>query len=112
MSGVSPLQRLDTVATGVLGLLQQRGNQQVAGAARGVKQMTQEFGKFVAMRSVEIAHGTYLPRGIVVTIAKSGRKTVADTGSIKVQITGAQFRRDFIQYALAETIAAESQAVR
>ena len=74
--------------------------------------MTQELGKFVAMRSVEVAHGTYLPRGIVVRIAKTGRTTVADTGSVQVRITGEQFRRDFLQYALAETVAAETQAVR
>jgi hypothetical protein len=74
--------------------------------------MAQELGKFVAMRSVEVTNGTYLPRGIVVRITKTGRTTVADTGSVQVRITGEQFRRDFLQYALAETVAAESQAVR
>ena len=83
----------------------------MVGLTQEVK-MTQELGKFVAMRSVEVAHGTYLPRGIVVRISKAGRTTVADTGSVQVRITGEQLRRDFIQYALAETIAAESQAVR
>jgi len=39
MCGASPLQRLDTVATGGVGLLQRRGNRQVAGAAKGVKKM-------------------------------------------------------------------------
>jgi hypothetical protein len=38
--------------------------------------------------------------------------TIADTGSVKVKITNLQLRHDFIQYALAETVAAESQAVR
>jgi hypothetical protein len=74
--------------------------------------MDKDFGKYVALRSVEVGHGTYLPRGIVVRIAKAGRTLIADTGSLKVRITGDQFRTHFLQYALAEAFVAEFQAVR
>ena len=74
--------------------------------------MIKDLGKFVAMRSVEVKHGHFLPRGIVVNVKKVGHMTIADTGSVKVRINNLQLRHDFIQYALAETVAAESQAVR
>jgi hypothetical protein len=74
--------------------------------------MIKDLGKYIAMKSVPAKHGHFLPRGIVVHIRKVGGMTIADTGSVKVKITNLQLRHDFIQYALAETVAAESQAVR
>ena len=74
--------------------------------------MIKDLGKYIAMKSVPAKHGHFLPRGIVVRIHKVGGMTVADTGRVKVRITNLQLRHDFIQYALAETVAAESAAVR
>jgi hypothetical protein len=48
----------------------------------------------------------------VVTIANIDRMFIVESDGVKMRITGEQFRRDFIQYALVQTIAAESQAVR
>ena len=74
--------------------------------------MTQDYGKNVALRTVEAKYGQKIARGSVVTIANIDRMFIVEADGVKMRITGEQFRRDFLQYALAETVAAESQAVR
>jgi hypothetical protein len=73
MCGVSPLQRLDTVAIGVLGLLQQRGNRQVAGAARGVKMAKRKGWSFEKAAAAVSANAEYQNA----KIAKLGAKQPA-----------------------------------